>query len=514
MIKKLWLIFPAYIFLFFSCDLLRTSPYAVDAWSPGNGYHSDPAMIKISLLLSHESDKAKTEQAFSMTEDRKTLKGDFSWEGSRLIFFPASPLEVDRDYFITLGTGAQDTKGLSLENKFEAAFTTRPPGAALRIIGIQPEYKACFSGSRDEFCLYFSERITLNSCIDYVSFSPTATGSWRLEDEGRTARFFPREPWQAGSVYHVRLDSAFSGVSGAKLGTEYSSVFYGGPDREKPILLEVLARIPTDPELNCQGDFYTEEISFYRQGDLPLSAYPEWENFFNLELVFSKPVDLGGLKSLLITEPQAALLMESPPGLSDRAVFRFSEYPEWGSSFLFKLSPGVKDAAGNLSDEEYNFKVIAAGPLSKAPGLVGIRLPMAPGNLDHEALSFSTEDLFVDLPIGIGEGRYPFSVPVPSWVELYFETAPGTEIDPFSLMDLFRVEVTNHALQFSPRSISAEEFSWADPGEGWENFERLEIKGLLINTVQNGIVTFSIPAGLMDKRGNRSDRDFRISLLK
>ena len=507
MIRGKRLLFPlCFLFLVFSCDLLRNSPYEVEAWTPGEGFHNDPGRVKISLLLSHGSDKVRTEQAFSFSEDRRTMKGNFSWEGSRLIFIPASPLEADRDYFITLGTGAQDTKGISLENKFEASFTTRPPGGRPRIIGTEPKHGEIVSGSRGEFRLLFSEPVRLNSCMDYISFSPSTPGSWRLEDENRTACFIPREPWQTGSLYRVRVESDFIGVSGFTLGAEYLSEFSTGEDREKPVLLRVFALLPEGKE---------EEIPFERPGFFPVVIYSAWESFSRLCLVFSEPVDLSGIRNLLIVEPNAALAMESSPELSDTAVFRFAEYPAWGSSFLFRLSPGVKDLAGNESAEEYNFRIACAGLNSKPPALVGIRLPMAPGNDENQGeLSFTPGDLLADLPIAGGEGHYPFAEQIPSWIELYFEAAPDTEIDTFSVMDLFRVESTNQALVFSPRSIRTENFTLSSPGEGWENLRRLEIRGVLTNTVHSGLVTFRIPPGLRDKRGNRSAVDFRISLLK
>ena len=102
----------------------------------------------------------------------------------------------------------------------------------------------------------------------------------------------------------------------------------------------------------------------------------------------------------------------------------------------------------------------------------------------------------------------------PWWIELYFDTALDTGIDPFSVMDLFRLESTNYSLLFSPQSIITDHFSRADPVGGWEHLERIEIRGFLTNTVQSGIVTFRIPAGLRDNLGNRSSEDFRISLLK
>ena len=501
--------------LFLSCDLLRDSPYVVEGWTPGEGSYSDPSRIRISLLMSHQSDREKTEQAFSLSEDRKNLKGDFSWEGSRLVFLPSSPLEVNRDYIITLGTGAQDTKGLSLENKFEASFTTRPAGTVPRVTGIKPEYEGCFSSSREELRLYFSCKVPINSCFDHISISPSMSGSWYLEDGGTTACFVPREPWEAGVLYRIRVDNDFQSVSGAGLGSEYTSVFYGGSDRNKPVLERVSALVSSsDKGISGPEEILEEEINFARMGDETGPEYSDWESFTRLELVFSKAVDLCSVKNLLATEPQTALVMESMPEFSDRAVFRFAEYPQWGHSFLFRLSPGVTDEAGNESREGYTFRVIAGGPLSKPPVLAGIRLPMAPGNAEHEEKSYTASDLFAVLPIGPEGGHYPYSVATSSWIELYFETAPGAEIDLFSVMDLFRVETTNQALHFSPRSISIDDLIWPSAKDGWEKYYRVEIRGLLTNTVQSGVVTFRIPSGLKDTRGNRSISDFRISLLK
>lgn len=501
--------------LILSCDLLRNSPYEVEAWTPGEGFHTNPQNIEISLLLSHESDKAKTEQAFSLTENRKTLKGGFSWKGRTLVFVPASPLEAGRDYLISLGTGAQNLKGLSLETKFEASFTTRPDGGKIKIIGTEPDYGEIIHESRGEFRVFFSEHIDLDSCLDYISFNPSTPGSWRLEDNNKTACFTPRETWQSGGLHKISINNNFAAVSGSVLGEAFSSVFYTGSDREKPVLLKAMERkAGAAPE-----EFTVTELTLEKPG-FPETAYTAWENNSFLELIFSEPVNLGALKNLLYVEPNQSLIMVSPPGMSDRAIFRFAEYPQWGSSFLFRLGPGVKDNAGNESEEEYFFRICCGGPFSKAPALAGIRLPMAPGNIpavagesgENKPLSFSCADVFSDLPI-INE-HYPYMENIPSWIELYFETAPDTGINLFSIMDLFRVESTNQALSFSPRSVHADTFTWSVPQEGWENLQRVEIQGFLTNTVQSGVVTFRIAPGLADKRGNKSKQEFRISLLK
>jgi hypothetical protein len=81
-------------------------------------------------------------------------------------------------------------------------------------------------------------------------------------------------------------------------------------------------------------------------------------------------------------------------------------------------------------------------------------------------------------------------------------------------MNLFRVEATNNALSFSPRSMEAGNFVLPDAPPGWEAYYRIKVKGVLINTTDPGLVVFQIASGLRDTWGNQSDRVFRLPLLK
>ncbi|MCL2092558.1 MAG: Ig-like domain-containing protein [Treponema sp.] len=489
-----------------SCDILRNSPFEVVSWTPGEGYHSDPGTIQVSLLLSQECDRVLTEQAFSLTEDRRSLKGSFSWEGRRLTFTPAAPLEADKDYVISLGIGAQNSKGLSLEQKFDAAFSTRHSGGRSLLLRTVPEHGGFISEGRGEFRLYFSQPVRLLSCLDHISFSPSTPGSWRLDDGNRTAVFTPRDPWQAETAYSIRVDSQFSGVSGDPIGTEYVSAFVFGDDHEKPLLLRALAFAPNGTE---------EEIPFDDPGDPQGYSFTQWEKDTRLVLVFSKPVDLSILRNFIILEPNVSLVMESPPILSERAVFRFAEFPEWGSSFQFRVSRGIKDSAGNESEDEYVFRITIGGIHSKAPRLAGIGFPLDPGARGNaEGIFFTEADLFNYLSLGHEPAEYPYGAATTSWIELYFEVAPGTGIDTFSLMDLFRVEATNGAMSFSPRHVLTENFTWPLARPGWEHYQRIEVQGIYTNMAFPGIVTVRIRPGLRDLRGNQSSNDFRISLLK
>jgi hypothetical protein len=501
--KAFWCLlglFTVLFLCFLSCDTLRDSPFEVEGWSPGEGYHENPENLKVSLLLSHESDRAKTEGAFSLTQDSGAVKGSFSWEGRRLIFTPLSPLERNRDYRVSLGTGAQDRQGLSLEKQFNAVFTTRPPGARPRVLAVEPGWDGVLSDCRGPIRVDFSEPVTVNSCIDSISFSPSSSGSWLLENEDKRAIFIPSEPWQIGGLYKIKIASGFSDALGRTMEEEFTSSFSIGPDQTEPFLIHAWI---SDPQGRIELN--------------PLDEYGEWESFHKLELEFSELVDAGSVQDRLLVEPAADLLMETPPGLSSKITFSFTEKPLWESSFLFRLRSGVRDEAGNESGEEYVYRIRAAGPLSRPPALVGIRLPMAPGKTDpeeQEPLSFTQADLFEELPIDQGDGRFPYGEETPVWIELYFDTGPDTSINLYSLMDLFRVEVTGNALYFSPQSVRNSDFSLEEKREVWEAYERVEIRGLLTNKINSGVVTFKIGAGLEDERGNSNNNAFMISLLK
>jgi hypothetical protein len=497
--------------LFFSCDMLRDSPFEVEGWAPGSAYHERPENISVSVLFSHESDRTETERAFSLTEDGLSLAGSFLWEGKRLYFSPNLPLKSNRDYRVIVSTDARDEEGLSLEKRFEASFTTRPPGARPQLVSLSPGYDEVLSGPRDEIRIVFSEPVPALSCVNSISFSPSINGSWRLEGEGKTAVFTPGEAWAGGTFYRIAVSSRFESVTGLTMGEEYSSRFIAGSDREAPGLIGA-----------WRVDAWGELTELVPEGDGPgFTENPGWEGDSRLRLDFSEPVDTLDLRSRLGAEPSPVLVLESPPGFASSLIFGLAERPVFGSRFLFRLDKGSRDAAGNESPRGYIFRIFANGPRSKAPALIGIRLPMDPGKLpeaNEQAADFSIDESFKDFPIIGGDlssgPPFPYNEPVPLWIELYFDTAEGAGADLFSVMDLFGVDVTNNALSFSPKSIRDRNFTWEAPRPGWESYHRLEIRGELTNTVNSGMVVFQIRSGLTDDRGNRNEEIFRIPLLK
>ncbi len=506
--NKLYIFLLFIIFSFNSCDILRTSEFEVVSWSPGEGYHPEPEKIIVSLSFSHNPDRSSIERRFSLTGDGGRIKGVFIWENKKVTFSPLTPLEKNSNFTLSLSVDANDTDGLSMDIAFERNFTTRAGSERPVLVSHYPLNYETISDPRSEIRLQFSIPIPLNTLYDNVYFNPSMIGLWSLENSGKLAIFTPSEPWSLNKRYEIRISTSLTDNNEMNIRNDFTSVFTVGMDNEAPTLLNA-NRITKNNEifsleLDTSGYIGAVELLTETQG---------WEKDDRLSLVFSEPVDALSVKNCLNVENASGHVMETTVGYQTEFIFYFETIPTYENRFVFRLKPGVKDKAGNETKNEYIYRIFANGEFSKPPALVGIRIPMAPENqTDPELACFEADSLFEIIPIT--DENYPSDKKTETWIELYFETAEGASIDPFSLMELFRIETSNNVLTFSPRRIKTNNFSIPEKQTGWEEYDRLEIAGTLTNSIYFGVVNFQIAAGLKDNLGNKNEKMLSISLIK
>jgi len=495
-----------FLISFVSCDVLRFSRFEVISWTPGGGYRSEPENITVSLDFSNDPDMSSVERNFSLTGNGNRIKGTFLWNGRKMTFVPLAPLEKNTDYIISLSADACNDKGLSLDEAFNGYFTTRPDNARPILISCYPELFAEIDDPRTEVRLSFSIPVPLNTLYDNVSFSPSITGSWRLEDDGKSAIFTPAEPWKQNNRYEIRYSTSLTDNNGMNIGNGFISIFTVGADHEAPYLLyaERIAKNGDIVEL-------IPDKGYTGAAELPVENHG-WEKDDRLRLVFSKPVDGLLLKNYLVVEDAPGLVMETSPDFNTEFTFKFNSIPVYESRFTFKIKPGISDRSGNESRNEYIYRIFANGKFSKPPALVGLRMPMTLDNANLDFFYTETDSIFKTIPIK--DENYPSGENIQTWIELYFTTAEGALVDTFSLMGLFRIETTNNVITFSPQSVKHSNFSVPDPHQGCENFERLEITGNIKNSTNNGIINFQIGSGLRDSLGNKNEKPFVISVIK
>jgi hypothetical protein len=504
------LLFSTLVLFFASCDILRSDYFEIDSWTPEAGYQPESGNIKVSIVFSHEPDRSSAEKAFSLTEDGVSREGTFTWAENRLTFHPSYPLEINRDYVLSVSTDACDTEGLSLDKKFELRFSTRAEGERPVLLEVSPSDLEIITHERQDMYLLFSEPVSLNACINHINLSPSQPGLWYIGDEGGTAVFSPAEPWPRNTQFKLTVSSDFYDNRGRTLGREWQSRFHTGADETKPFLLGAYMVFAGIPSKGIAAAVIP--LNDLESGGL---ENPAWEAGGRLKLIFSKPVGVRSLSSRISAQGAPALETETGLDFAPEILFRFTEKPAFGSSFLININPGIEDEAGNASDEIRSFRIYANGTYSKPPSLLGIRLPMAPEKTEFEEQLpevYTVSSLFDDLPIT--QDHYPYEEPVFTWIEVYFDTSPGASVDLFSVMDKFRFEATNNALDFSPRDIRSSGFTQPEPEPRWEYACRVEIRGYLTNTVNTGVATFQIASGLADDIGNLTGTAFRIPLVK
>jgi hypothetical protein len=509
-------------FLFFiiisinSCDVLRMSRFEIVSWAPGGGYHSNSEEIVVTLDFSRDPDMASVERNFSLTGNGNPVKGTFLWNGRKMTFTPVTALEINTDYVINVSADAHDIKGLSMDEAFTCDFTTRPDNARPVLLSCYPDMYCEVNDPRTEVKLLFSIPVLLSTLYENVSFNPSMTGSWRLEKSGKLAIFSPAEPWIQNKRYEIRITEMLADRNGMNAGNEFLSIFTTGTDHEPPFLLFAKRKTVNG------NDFTLNAGGFTGAAELPVENH-DWEKDDRLLLVFSKPVDSLTVKNNLAVEDASGIFMENSSiitdgkGFNSEFIFKFEKIPVYESRFAFRLKPGVKDLSSNESKDEYIYRIFANGKKSKPPVLKGIRMPMAPGKQDQKFFYAGIDSIYEKIPIA--DENYPSSESIQTWIEFYFETADGTygekaAIDQFSLMDLFRIETSNNVIIFSPRQIKAANFSVSEPHYEWENLERMEIAGNIVNSTNYGIVIFHIGAGLKDSFGNKNENSQKISLVK
>lgn len=494
----------AYCALCFSCDILRDMPFTVEAWIPGGGYIEN--IVSVSLLFSHQPDVISVERVFYVTEDGLNIDGKFSWDGRRMYFVPFAPFEKNRDYVVVLEAEACDERGVNMEKNFEGRFTTRLSSERPAVISVQPADETLLSERRQQVRIEFSETVDVNSCVNDISFSPSAGGSWSLE--GKTAVFTPKEPWKSGETYKMTISSKLQNSNGGQTGKTFISRFYTSADDTAPSLINASA-------VDKDGDIVFELAEYDAAAGKYGSMITEntlWENGYSVKLSFSEPVDAAKLKSVLLIEPAPKFTITAPPPYSAEAIISFDENPDWKSRFTVTLGAGIRDAAGNESSETKAFKIFVNGPRSKPPVFAGFTLFKGSAGSPQKIASYTPADLFKTLPISSTD--FPYSETVLTYIELYFETASNADIDIFSIMDLFRVEATNTALAFTPLFAASSNFICMDDTEEFSGLSRVEIKGTFVNSANSGIVNFYIAPGLKDSYSNINNESMSIQLLK
>ncbi|GHU38889.1 hypothetical protein FACS1894190_01530 [Spirochaetia bacterium] len=490
-----------------SCDLLRDKPFEVISWLPGAGFCNSENDIAIYVEFSKEPDRTSVEKAFSFTANGAAVNGIFNWQDNTLKYSIYGHLEKNIDYVISIKTEAQDKNGDSLANTFEGSFTTRNSENRIQVLSCEPEDESIITNTWQKIKLTFNDSVSISSCYNDISFSPSISGMWQAEDDNKTVTFYPKEQWKETEIYKFTISSSLQSINGKELGETITKRFIIGNDKEAPVLENAYAVDET-------GTIIFELLPYLYNEGSTISENLFWESDYKLKLLFSKPVDVNRLNSLLIIEPSLKYSIDHENDFYSDVIIAFTGEPVWDNRYNIKINSGIRDAHGNESTNVINYKIRTNGTNSFPPELAGIRLP---DNFLQEQggvrkTDFTSDDLYEY--IIIDNVNFPIDVRKNIIIELYFKVADGCEIDLFSVRELFRLDTTNNSLIFSPKVVSNQSFYIPEPAGMFSDYKRVEIKGDIENKTNSGIIKFYIASGLRDSKNHKNLNFQAIELTK
>lgn len=492
-----------------SCALLGPDDFAVSSWSPGPGRLEAAAIGAVRVSFSAKPDRVSAENAFSLSADGSLLSGAFSWDGAVMSFAPYLGFRDGAEYVLTVRDEARTPGGVSLARQFEGRFSTKAEDGRPSVAATEPPDGGVLSGRFDRLVIRFSEPVERASYKTALSFTPAISGVWRLGEGGCAAVFEPLEAWAWGATYRARVSAELRDEARNRMGNAYEFRFSVGEDRAPPSLMAAEA-------LDTAGGVAAALVALDSSG-ATRELNRGWEGGWRLRLRFSEPVSLSALAARVLASAGLDLRMEDGEGFREDATFAFAELPAFGLSFSIKIKSGVEDSFGNATNADAEFLILADGPGSAPPRLIGVRLPLAPGESDpgmRRLAAFPADEPFATLPLGSGAAEYPPGAPTPSSIELYFKLASGASVELFSLMSSFSISSTNDALYFSPRAVSPGGLAYADLYGPWAGYAVARVDGFVTNRVASGIVTLRLAAGLRDSAGNAAPLAQSLPLLK
>ncbi len=492
-----------------SCEILRISPFRVVSWTPGEGRFGMGEDLSVGVVFSEAPDRVSAENSFSMTEDGITVPGAFSWEGAKLSFSPYVELRRNARFRVSVSVDAMTSSGVSLEEPLEGRFTTKAEDVRPSVVSTTPSRGGMLAETSDGVSIVFSEAVDSVSYRSCLSFSPSILGVWSQSDDGATASFAPLEPWDWGAEYECSISADLKDESLNRMGEAFTFRFAIGDDDAPPEF--------AGADAQGEADAVVASIVPDDPTDAVVTENPGWEALWRLRLRFSEPVSMSTLDSRVEAEDGPTLTLETTDGNSSVAVFRFDERPEFGSRILVRVRSGVEDVHGNATESDIVLRLVADGAGSRPPRLVGIRLPMAPGEAipeDRDLATFAVAAPYSTIALEDSLTRYPVNIATSTSLELYVELASGASLDALSLMSSFRISSTNGALDFSANGVATTGLVYAPPYAPWAEFAVARIDGTITNHVDSGVVTVQLASGFEDSAGNATRTAQSLPLLK
>lgn len=431
---------------------------------------------------------ASIRKAFSMTEDGADLSGDFGFQGKRVVYYPVNGLREGREYFVLIGTEAEDEKGNSLEREFRYRFHTKKDTEGPLVIRMEPADESILTLPPETISLRFSKPVDPASFGEALRISPSLEHLLRWDTDGAGVEIVPLQPLDEGTRYTLTITTALMDRSRNTMLLPYSATFLYGPDQEPPVF-----SLEWENPGGLRGSLKAESPNRGIAGDAEFS------------LIFNKRIAVESVPGFLEIDPSLGMSFTPDLRSRDRGKIVFSRRPEWNKPYTLIVKQGIADSLGNKTRSDIRFPLLFDRGDFKPPVFVRGFLK---NNSVYEAIG--GEKNFTTITLD----ALSFPVQTEKETDLYLIFKVSEEAERLSLvsaMEALSVSVSNACAYISVKTMEVlDEMAYAgspvydpaDQPEGGERFCALLVGIEIENTSRQGLVTITVDGDLADSLGN------------
>ncbi|MDM8525140.1 Ig-like domain-containing protein [Desulfococcaceae bacterium HSG8] len=299
----------------------------------------------ISVTFSKSADISTcTADTFFLKNGTESVTGSITqgYVDTMVIFTPASDLDYDTLYDVTLTEGIRDTEGIPLQSSYTWSFTTIPDPAPF-VTGTTPTSDASGIATDITVTAAFSEEIAASGInkdtFTVRSGSDSITGTVTYSDG--TAAFKPEAELGYDTLCTATITAGVKDLAGNPMETDHVWSFTTKSDTDPPFIIP-----PTSPPDGATG--VSVELK-------------------EIRAEFSEEVKASTLNSDTFKLHDGAGDISGSVNYDNlAAVFEPSEQLQHETVYTVRITTGVEDIAGNTLEDEYTWSFTTGAECSEA----------------------------------------------------------------------------------------------------------------------------------------------------
>ncbi len=388
-------------------EFMNMQPLEIESYSPSGKKVLYSSVTDIRITFSAEMNKSRAEGSFSMTKNGSLISGNFSWDGSTLIFTPSMAIENNSIYLIEMSTDAEDTYGNSLPEKFTYTFSTAMEDGKPYFVSSIPADRQSVTDQLLSIRILFSEALDIESVYSSFSIFPDVDGVLSLAAGDSEIIFTPLSKYEEGTDYTVTVSDTLRDLCGNNI-TDKCEVFFSMESADEGEIIWF-----GDPDNNEYSD---SEITAVNQN-----------------------IEKGITLKLTLDSEAGESMKENPVTVSPSSAFRY----EWNTGFTECLvifdNPLLYDEIYEIQSGDKLYRLHINGASSRPPVLDKIVF-----------CNDSSSPVFEELTINKGIN---FQTSDSAFFDFYFTLSDGAALSDTAIFGSVSFRTVNGDLSVDPLRV-------------------------------------------------------------